>query len=379
MRSLCNRGHSPADTAILRRVSLAVELPDQMKTYLIQELWNIGDLIQLTSLAQALRAAYAGCRIIWVIASGQVTFSEYVAGPFDELIFFDAPWTHPARKYNPAKYSIQAWQRTRMKLKELSIDAAFDIRGDIRSNVLLATWPARKRYIIADPKLDSLHWVPGAKTVFLPQQNILRHTRCQFLASKFDSGLNCPLPMLCGMPRRDPVKRDPLRVVWHPGARFKNRACPLELVERTIKEASHNSIEAQGMEWTVVLGPEHRTEAEKLRDELGQVQVLLPDLIELPRIFKDQDLAIVCDSGPMHIASALGLAVLGLYAYDTRPEWEPYGSLNEVLFPKQGPLPAAKRYLNLDMRNSQPLDGIFSSQILETIASIGKRLPLASS
>jgi len=110
------------------------------KTILVLDFHLIGDIILLTPFLKALREAHPGARI--VLAAGPWARELLNGGGFvDEIIPFSAPWV----KY---KQGWKGWQATWYLLKRLRTepwDMGIEIRGDIRQILLMAFSGAKCR------------------------------------------------------------------------------------------------------------------------------------------------------------------------------------------------------------------------------------------
>ena len=92
-------------------------------------------------------------------------------------------------------------------------------------------------------------------------------------------------------------------------------------------------LEAQGGAAVVLWGPGQEAEAEAVRSQMTRPAVLAPPttLTQLGALLERLSMVVTNDSGPMHIAAAVGTPVLGIYG-PTRPELQgPYGDAHVVV------------------------------------------------
>lgn len=111
------------------------------KNILIVRLDHLGDILQATALPKAIKEGFSGCRMTVLTASwGEPLFRN---NPFvDEVLVFDAPW-FSKRRYGTAGSSgfIQCVNA----LKQKKFDLGVSLRGDLRENLLLSLAGIQKR------------------------------------------------------------------------------------------------------------------------------------------------------------------------------------------------------------------------------------------
>jgi len=106
--------------------------PD-FKTVLVVRLDHLGDVLSATSLPKILKENFAGCRVLFLTSSlGAELLSN---NPFvDRVLVYDAPWFFRRRhKKNRAGLSFFSLVS---ELKKSGVDLALGLRGDLRENIL---------------------------------------------------------------------------------------------------------------------------------------------------------------------------------------------------------------------------------------------------
>jgi ADP-heptose:LPS heptosyltransferase/glycosyltransferase involved in cell wall biosynthesis len=138
-------------------------------------------------------------------------------------------------------------------------------------------------------------------------------------------------PEIAGLPPGRP------RLLVHPGSRSSYRVWPAaafaEVCDRVQSEglASVLLVAGPAEQDLVAMICEHmKTSAARLRHPLQVPQ--------LAALFASADLLLCHDSGPMHLAAAVGTPVVALYGSQNLANWRPLGSRHTVLQP---PLPCA--------------------------------------
>jgi ADP-heptose:LPS heptosyltransferase len=182
VRGTGNRIYDPAERRLLGALDLGGRLvagalraariagrplppPEEVREVLVLRLDRIGDVLMSLPALGALRAALPGARIR--LAVGR--WSEEIAAraPVDEVLVWSAPWA--ARRGEARDAASGLWRRARA-LRRDGLDLALDLQGDLRANLLLALTGARRRvgyantggaYLLTDvvPLDETISWV----------------------------------------------------------------------------------------------------------------------------------------------------------------------------------------------------------------------------
>ena len=135
-------------------------------------------------------------------------------------------------------------------------------------------------------------------------------------------------------PARDPALKENRvrpRIAIHPAAKFPVNRWPRERFVRVIDRLR----EAADPQFIVIGGPGIVEEGAELEKAAGGRSINLcgkTDFIELAEILRRCDLLISPDSGPVHVAAAVGTPVVGLYSARDYPGfWYPYGDKHIIL------------------------------------------------
>ena len=122
------------------------------------------------------------------------------------------------------------------------------------------------------------------------------------------------------------------RVALVPCSRWEAKNWP---PERFAEVARRLSVE-KGVSIYVLGGASDRDACGALADEVGGDVVNLcgkTSLVEMAGTLREMDLVITVDSGPMHVAAALGVPVLALFGATDPTRTGPYGSRHRVVEP----------------------------------------------
>jgi ADP-heptose:LPS heptosyltransferase len=114
--------------------------PEVVREILVLRLDRIGDVLMSLPALADLRAAYPAARLR--LAVGQ--WSEEIArrAPVDEVLVWSAPWV--GRPQEGAVTARALWRKARA-LRGDNIDLAFDLQGDVRAAWLMSLTGARER------------------------------------------------------------------------------------------------------------------------------------------------------------------------------------------------------------------------------------------
>jgi len=101
------------------------------------------------------------------------------------------------------------------------------------------------------------------------------------------------------------------------------------------------SLYRQGVKLVVFVGPEERMLVESLKQGLPSEVPLVfePSLRKFSAMVSNCDLFITCDSGPMHLACALGVRTIAIFQRINIERWGPPPSLCRILYQPGGVLP----------------------------------------
>lgn len=101
------------------------------------------------------------------------------------------------------------------------------------------------------------------------------------------------------------------------------------------------SLYRQGLKLVVFVGPEERMLLETLKQGLPSDVPLVfePSLRMFSSMVSNCDLFITCDSGPMHLACALGVRTIAIFQKINIERWGPPPSLCRILYQPGGVLP----------------------------------------
>lgn len=298
---------------------------------------SMGDVLMTTP---ALRALGRGAtrRKLTLLTSRSGAAVAPLVPEVDETIVFDAPWMKPAG-------SAPAHDVALIKaLKQRRFDAAVIFTAYSQSPLpaaylcYLADIPLRLAHCRENPYWLLTDWVPDPE----PRERIRHEVRRHLdLAATIgcrtdDERLSFAVPqrarpsMKRALARAGVPGRAPL-VVVHPGASAASRRYP------ALRYAQAMDLLLQRLPKAVVVFTGNAEEGhlvEGIRKAMARVSCSLAgqlDVAELGALLERASLLIANNTGPVHIAAALGTPVVDLYAL-TNPQHTPWQVASEVLY-----------------------------------------------
>lgn len=287
------------------------------RSTLLIELWGLGDAVLMTGALQALLAEERRVTVLCAPAWCELLAASY---PSVRFVPFHAPWTAFRGKYRLARWPWRELALHLAKLRAERFDEALSVRPDPRDHVLMLLAGARRR--CGFPRAGSrpllscpVAWPRG-----------LRHRTEDWIVltrALLGREVAFRLPQL----RRDAYAQEALRVsddgrtplvVLHPGAAQPVRRWPLEHWRALVAQLRS----AQRFQLAVIpdrdgFGGELAPQADHLAPGLS--------LAELAALIGRAALFLGNDSGPAHLAAALGVPSLAVFGPQHPERFAPRG------------------------------------------------------
>ena len=308
---------------------------------LILRLSAVGDVIRTLPAVKALKERFSSTHIAWVVEEPSLSLLE-TQPEIDEVILFPRRrWTDGMKSPKKILRTMGEMWKFVSDLRSRRFDISLDFHGILKSGILSFFSGAPKR--IGYDRSGSKEWnfLFSNHKVGLPKERISRFQKNFALlkgigldVSRFDLKLH--------IPKEDkeyvesffntlshPIKR-PL-IAIHPGTSTKTlykRWEPYQyslLSDRLIRELNATILFSWGdgeLEWV-----------ESIRKEMKEPSLLGPkteSLTQLGEVYKHSNLYIGGDTGPMHIASLMGIPVVVIYGPTDPIINEPYGEHRKV-------------------------------------------------
>ncbi|GAB1542423.1 hypothetical protein NUACC21_50970 [Scytonema sp. NUACC21] len=300
---------------------------------------TIGDVLMTTPAIRALKVSHPNRRITLLTSSAGVTTAAMVP-EIDDVIVYDAPWlkaTAPRQNSCP-EYEMAEYLRS-LKFDGAVIFTVYS-QNPLPSAFLcyLADIPLRLAHCHENPYQLLTDWVKDPEPEHFVRHEVRRQLDlvatigCRADAERMS--LQVPEKALATV--RDTLQefgidRQRPWVVIHPGATASSRRYPPEkyaLVAKSLVRDFNIPVVFTGTK------PERElVESIMMMASVTNVTSLVGclDLTELAALLSLTPLLISNNTGPVHIAAAIGTPVVDLYAL-TNPQHTPWGVPNRVLF-----------------------------------------------
>jgi lipopolysaccharide heptosyltransferase II len=297
---------------------------------------QLGDIAMSTPAFSAIRDIFAHSSVT-VLASEMSKELVEVMPVFNRIIYFDAPWFVKGKKHG--------CRRLLAIIKELrreNFDLVVDLRGDFRNNVFMYFCNARYRvgYDITGCQFFLTHIVPlgedhhpvsmGLSLARYLEPESKKLYKMSLWITEQDREFAVDFLEQNGIA----AGSDRPTVVMHPGARWAGRQWTPEgyarIANRLIENYDAN---------VIICGSGNEI---KLADEIKSLMTREPviaagktSLRQFLALLEKSNLFIGLDSGPMHMAVAMGVKVVALFGAARPESVGPYGEGHIVVTKQQ--------------------------------------------
>lgn len=309
--------------------------PDGPLRIAIVKLSSLGDVIHAFPVARALRRARPTAHLTWIVEAREYAILRDHPD-LDCVVPVDTRlWRSLIRRPRGVRQVWDKLGRLTSRIRAARFDVTLDLQGLIKSGLLTAYTGAPLR--IGFSPSYCREWLNGLFTNrhVTPPPHAL-HVVDQYLSLLQPLGVEpgAPefhVPLRPEAERRieeflgeQGIKRHDVLVALNPGAGWEAKRWPVAhmraLAERLGAE--------RGVRVLLLWGPDEIHMARQIRDGLSAKAVLAPptDLDELAALLHRCSLVIANDTGPLHLAAALGTPCLGLYGPTRAQRNGPYGA-----------------------------------------------------
>jgi heptosyltransferase-1 len=309
---------------------------------LVVRLGAMGDILHALPAVTALRQAHPGWVIDWVVepkwrmllaadaATGRDTGAGVPLQPVVDRLYF-AP-TRLWRTAPLARTTREAIGALRRELKAGAYDAVVDLQGALRSAMIARLAGSRRRIGEAAPREGPARWLfterVATRGAHVVEQDL------EIAAAIAGDDLRYTAPLLPADPSAEVwaeelFSRSPRtpHVLINPGAGWGAKRWP---VERYATAAQ--GLIGRGCRVLVNAGPgEEALSNAILQATAGAALPLSASLEHLIAVTRRIALLIAGDTGPLHLACALGKPVVGIYGPTDPSRNGPYGTRSKVL------------------------------------------------
>lgn len=306
------------------------------KNILCIRLDYLGDVLMTTPALRALRQSIPGCRITLLTSAAGAAAARYIP-EIDNTIEYAAPWMKSGEAHDATVDFATIDTLMRCRFDAAVIFTVYS-QSPLPAAMLcrLARIPLRLAHCHENPYRLLTHWVRDPE----PQERVRHEVRRQLDlvatvgARTADERLSLSVPpadtaWVRNRLRSLGIDPDSRWIVMHPGASAASRRYPVRhwtAVARELAERAECTLVLTGNEQETLLADSIREHVPHAHSLAGRL-----DLGKLAALISLAPLLIANNTGPVHIAAALGTPVVDLYAL-TNPQHTPWQVKSHVLF-----------------------------------------------
>ena len=300
----------------------------------VVKLSSLGDVIHALPVARALRRSYPAAHLTWIVEAREYALLKDHPD-LDAVLPVDTRlWRRLIRRPAGARQVWGKLGRLQKRIRASRFDVTLDVQGLIKSGLLTAYTGAPLRIGFSpgwcrewpNALFTNRHVTPPPRAAHVVEQYLA-------LLAPLGVTLSAPefhVPVRPEAERRieeflgeQGVKRRDALVALNPGAGREEKRWPVSHMQALAERLGTEP----GVRLVLLWGPDEVHMARQIKDGLSTKAILAPptDLHELGSLLRRCRLMVANDTGPLHLAAALGTPCLGLYG-PTRPERNgPYG------------------------------------------------------
>jgi lipopolysaccharide heptosyltransferase II len=310
----------------------------EARNVLCVRLDSMGDVLMSGPAMSALRAVRPGRRVTLLTSASGAAAGELM-GCVDEVLRYEAPWM----KATGERTDTGPDDRILARLRAMDFDAAviFTVfsQSALPAALLchLAGIPLRLAHCREKPYGLLTDWVPEREPEELVRHEVRRQLDLVATvgAMEDDERLSVDVPAdarerVEALLEEFELQASDRWVVVHPGSSAPSRRYPAEGYVAACRELS----ELHGVRIVFTGGPDECELVDSIRAELSDDAHSLAGRLDLPELAALLSLApllVAGNTGPVHVAAAVGTPVVDLYAL-TNPQHAPWGVPSRVLF-----------------------------------------------
>jgi lipopolysaccharide heptosyltransferase I len=302
---------------------MAVDAARAVSRFLIVRLGALGDIVHAIPVAAALRRAYPGSRIDWLVSAQHREILDLVPVIDRRLVIHDRP--RNGRNSDGDGVSLLGAIR---ELRRARYDVAIDLQGLIKSALLARSSGAPRvvgfassyaREALARALYTDVH-DPGRGGLYDRRET--RHVVEINLGVLAALGINATVPefpieaVVSEAARQIQDRTSGRYALVNPGAAWPNKRWPparLAAIAMRLRQR-------HGVTPVVMWGPGEEALAQAVVGASGGAALLSPPttIADLVALTRGAALMVSGDTGPAHIAAAVGTPIVGIYG-PTRP------------------------------------------------------------
>jgi lipopolysaccharide heptosyltransferase II len=308
------------------------------KRILCVRLDALGDVLMTTPALRALRSARAGRRLTLFTSPSGAAVAPLIP-ELDGFISHDAPWLKASEPRRDSTRELRMLERIRAEEFDAAVIFTVSTQNPLPSALFLflADIPLRLAYCRENPYQLLTDWVmepgpeSGIRHEVQRQLDLVQSIGCRTA----DERLSLQVPARARKRVREllhDLRLEPSLpwLVIHPGASAPSRRYPPEL----FAAAAATLAREHGVQVLFAGSADEQPLVAQIRSAMHAPSLTLAGRLDLAELAALLDLApvlIANNSGPAHVAAAVGTPVVDLYAL-TNPQHTPWGVPSRVLF-----------------------------------------------
>ncbi len=297
----------------------------------------MGDVLMTTPAIRALKESVPGRRLTLLTSPAGAEVASLVP-EIDDVLVFDAPWMKATPERPDPERDLEMAQRLRERGYDAAVIFTVFSQSPLPAAYLchLAAIPRRLAHCRENPYHLLTDWVRETDTVDSLRHEVRRQLDLvESIGCKTDDerlSLHVPAQardMAMELLRARGVDLERRWVVVHPGA-----SAPSRRYEPDGFAAATGILALEGWQIVFTGSGDESPLVERIRTAMGAPSTSLAGelhLAELAAVIEATPLLISNNTGPVHLAAALGTPVVDLYAL-TNPQHTPWSVENRVLF-----------------------------------------------
>ena len=323
------------------------------KRILIVRLSSMGDVIHALPAATALRQAFPDATIGWLIEERWAELLCTVPTPrfgprSPQRPLVDAVHAVNLKQWRSSLLASQTWERIAASLSDLRwahCDVALDLQGAMRSAILARWSGAPVSYGAAKPRENPASLWYTRKVMTRGTHVVEQY--CEIAEAVIGHKIDIPDAVLPCDPLAEERVMKRLHehnirdfVILNPGAGWGAKQWPASRYGEIAKQLAQ-----QGIRSIINFGPKEETIAKVAETaSAGTAESMSFSISELIALTRHARLFIGGDTGPMHLAAALHIPVVGLFGPTDPARNGPFATRNIVLRNAKSPTSLTHRH-----------------------------------
>jgi len=300
---------------------------------LLIKLSSLGDVVHCFPILRAIKKHNPESHISWLIDDRFLELAQCSSAVDDLFLFYRDRWARPTRLFQ----TIGDCLDLRKKMKESKFDVAIDLQGLLRSGMVGWFSGARRRIGFPNGREGSRFFyntslpVPEGDVHAIDRYlSVLEHLEIPYDGT-VDYGIELPQEAQEKVDLAWPKNNEKeLWVTINPNARWSSKRWPEEKFARLAYEV----IERTGSRVFFIGTGKDRMRVARIRMKTEKLTGDLTGRLSIPELFAflgRTDLLITNDSGPMHMAAAIGTPVVAIFGPTNPSRTGPYSENHRIV------------------------------------------------